>query len=66
MFLYLRPQVQVTVYGQNWVCVVPGAEWEQFLAGVLQVFLQKELSWCSQEKMLAVGGTDVLRRPHRG
>lgn len=60
MFLYLWPQVEVTVYGQDWVCVVPGAEWKQFLAGVLQVFFQEELSWRSQEEVLAVRGTDVL------
>lgn len=62
--VYLRSQVEVTVHRQDGVCVVLGAEWKQLLAGVLKVFFQEELSWRSQEKVLAVRGTDVLRGPH--
>lgn len=61
---YLMSQVEVTVHRQYRVCVVLGAEWKQLLAGVLEVFFQQELSWCSQEKVLAVWSTDVLRGPH--
>ena len=61
---YLMSQVEVTVHREYRVCVVLGAEWKQLLAGVLEVFFQQELSWCSQEKVLAVRSTDVLRGPH--
>lgn len=62
--VYLRSQVEVTIHRQYRVCVVLGAERKQLLAGVLEVFLQEELSWCSQEKVLTVWGADVLRGPH--
>lgn len=64
--VYLRSQVEVTVHRQYGVCIILGAEWKQLLAGVLEVFLQEELSCCSQEKMLAVRGADILWRPHGG
>lgn len=57
---YLRSQVEVTVHRQHRVGVILGAEWKQLLAGVLQIFLQEQLSWRSQEKVLAVRGADVL------
>lgn len=60
MSVYLRSQVKVAVHRQYRVCVVLGAEWKQFMAVVLEIFFQKELSWCSQEKVLTVWGTDVL------
>lgn len=62
--IYLRPQVEITVHREYRVCVVLCTEWKQLLAGVLEVFFQEELSWSSQEKVLAVWGTDVLRGPH--
>lgn len=46
--------------------MVLGAEWKQPLAGVLEVFLQEQVSRCGQEKVLAVGGADILRGSHRG
>lgn len=58
--VYLRSQVKVAVHRQYRVSVVLGAEWKQFMAVVLEIFFQKELSWCSQEKVLTVWGTDVL------
>lgn len=63
---YLRTQVEVAVYRQNWVCVVLDAERKQLLACVLEVLFQKELRRCGQEKMLAVWGTDILWRSHWG
>lgn len=60
----LRPQVEITVNSQHRVGIVPCAEWKQLLAGVLEVLLQEELSRRSQEKVLGVRGTDVLRGPH--
>lgn len=60
MSVYLRSQVKVAVHRQYRVSVVLGAEWKQFMAVVLEIFFQKELSWCSQEKVLTVWGTDVL------
>lgn len=56
----LCSQVEITVNRQHRVGVVPGAEWKQLLAGVLEVLLQEKLSRRSQEKVLGVGGTDVL------
>lgn len=46
--------------------MVLGAEWKQPLAGVLEVFLQEQVSGCGQEQVLAVWGADVLRGSHRG
>lgn len=62
--VYLRSQVEVAVDRQYWVCVVLGAEGEEALAGVLEVFLQEQLGRCSQEKVLTVWGADILGGPH--
>lgn len=42
--VYLRSQVEVTVHRQHWSYVVSAAEGKQFVAGVLEVFLQEQLS----------------------
>jgi hypothetical protein len=62
---YLRSQVQVAVYRQHGVAVILQRQREEAMAMVLEEFLQQELGGSCQERMLTVGGTDVLGR-HNG
>ena len=59
---YLRPQVKVAVHGQHGVAVIPQGEREEAVTVVLQELLQQELRGGREERVLAVGGADVLGR----
>lgn len=60
--LYLEPDVQVAVNGQHRVLEVVNSLGEEFVRRVLKELLQEELRWGCQQGMLAVRGTDVLKR----
>lgn len=57
---YLRPQVKVAVDGQHGVAVILQGQREEAVAVVLQELLQQELRRGCEERVLAVGGADVL------
>ena len=57
---YLRPQVQVAVHGQYGVAGILQGQWEEAVAVVLEELLQEELCRGREERVLAVGGADVL------
>lgn len=59
--LYLQSDVQVAVDGQYWVLEVMNGLGEEFVGCVLKEFLQEELRWGCQQRVLAVRGTDVLK-----
>lgn len=59
---YLEPDVQVAVNGQYRVLEVMNGLWEEFVRRMLKEFLQEELRRGCQQCMLAVRGTDVLKR----
>lgn len=59
---YLRAQVEVAVDRKNRMAIIASAQGEKPLTCVLEVFLQQKLTWSSQEQVLAIWGTDILRR----
>lgn len=58
---YLRAKVEVAVDRKERVAVTASAEGKKPLTCVLEVFLQQELTWSSQEQVLAIWSTDILR-----
>lgn len=63
---YLWAQVEVAVDRKNRVAIIASAQREKPLTCVLEVFLQQKLTWSSQEQVLAIGSTDILRWLHCG
>lgn len=59
---YLKPDVQVAVNGQYRVLEVMNGLRKEFVCRMLKKFLQEELRWGCQQRMLTVRGTDVLKR----
>lgn len=63
---YLGAQVEIAVDRKNWMAIIASAQWEKPLTCVLEVFLQQELTWSSQEQVFAIWSTDILRWLHCG